>query len=232
MQKLLILEEADGLPKSTQLVLFKLLSNKKRSSRQISFILTCNDITEIIGNLKSLFFVIKFEKISEANMQKNLLWILESENIPYEGKCLERVSLRSNGDMRIALNYLQNMANSYKAIEDVYFDKVLNEHNPLINNNFIETCLEKNFYKILEIIEDVIDQGYNFNQIKDFFKDCLQKMNSFSLKVSELLKLKLEILIEKEKGNTSQELARIYGFFADVFKIIENYSCIKNRDKN
>ena len=220
LNKLLILEEADGLPKSTQKVLLKFLTNK---SCNINYILTCNNINEISKKLKSNYFIVKFKKLSQKQILINLDSILKKENIKYEFDVLRKICSYSNGDMRTGLNYLQSIANVYNEINEEYFYKILNLSNPLMEYIVLEICLQKDFYKLIEILDEIVLQGYSYNQIKLFFYDCINKINFIRLNIPDILRSKLETQIQLEKGHNSENIAQVYGFFAIIYNIINKF---------
>lgn len=220
LNKLLILEEADGLPKATQIILKKFIKDKKNKT---SYILTCNNINDLTKSLKSNYYKIGFEKLKNKDILINFIKILNQEKVKYDIETLKKIAYCSEGDMRIGINYLQSISNLYNEIREDYFFKIVNLKNPLLDRNIIETCLQKDFYKVVNILDDVIEEGYSYYQIKMFYDECIRRLNYVKLKVSDILREKLQRQIQIEKENNYDNLCQIYGFFANVIKLINEY---------
>jgi len=220
LNKLLILEEADGLPKATQTVLRKFIKDKRNKT---TYILTCNNINDLSKKLKSNYHKIIFQKLKNKELVENFIYILNKENVKYEMDTLKKIAYFSDGDMRIGINYLQSIANLYSKINEEYFFKIINLKNPLLDRRFIDICLEKDFYKVIEILDEIIEEGYSYNQIKMFYDECIIRMNYVKLKVSDVLRERLQKQIQLEKENNYDNISQIYGFFANVSSIIQKY---------
>lgn len=220
LNKLLILEEADGLPVATQTIIKKFFSVKKYKT---NYIITCNDISEILKNFSSGYHIIRFKKLTIENLVDNFIRVLEKEQIYYDLETLYKIAFYSHGDMRIGLNYLQSISNVYEEIKEEYFFKILDLRNPLKERNFFDFCLKKDFFIVLEILDDILDEGYTFDQIKMFFVEILRNINCYESKISEILmeKLHKEIQIDKDINNTNP--CQVYGFFANVIKLIKEF---------
>jgi DNA polymerase-3 subunit gamma/tau len=220
LNKLLILEEADGLPKATQTVLRKFIKDKRNKT---TYILTCNNINDLSKKLKSNYHKIILQKLKNKELVQNFIYILNKEYVKYEMETLKKIAYFSDGDMRIGINYLQSIANLYNEINEEYFFKIINLKNPLLDRRFIDICLEKDFYKVIEILDEIIEEGYSYIQIKMFYDECIIRMNYVKLKVSDVLRERLQKQIQLEKENNYDNISQIYGFFANVFSIIQKY---------
>lgn len=220
LNKLLILEEADGLPKKTQIVLKKFITDKRNKT---TFILTCNNINDLSKKLKSDYYTLSFQKLKIKDLVINFMHILNKEKVKYDVETLKIIAYYSDGDMRIGLNYLQSISNLYNEINEDYFFKILNIKNPLLDRKIIEICLEKDFNKVIEILDEVIDEGYSYSQIKMFYDECIRRLNYIKLKVSDVLREKLQRQIQTEKENNNDNLSQIYGFFANVMTLIKEH---------
>ena len=220
LNKLLILEEADGLPKATQTVLRKFIKDKRNKT---TYILTCNNINDLSKKLKSNYYKIGFQKLKNKELITNFVYVLNQEKVKFDIETLKNIAYYSNGDMRIGLNYLQSISNVYNEINEDYFFRILNLKNPLLDRKIIEICLEKDFYKVIEILDDIVEQGYSYSQIKMFYDECIRRLNYIKLKVSDVLREKLQRQIQVEKENTNDNVCQIYGFFAKLMTLIKEY---------
>lgn len=220
LNKLLILEEADGLPKATQTILRKFLKDKRNKT---TYILTCNNINDLSNKLKSNYQKICFEKIKIKELLIYFIYILNKEKVRYELETLQKIAYFSDGDMRIGINYLQSISNLCNEINEEYFFKIVNLKNPLFDRGIIEQCLKKDFFKVIEILDKLIEEGYSFSEIKMFYDECIKRLNYINLNVSDVLREKLQRQIQLEKDNNYDNLSQIYGFFANVLIIVREY---------
>ncbi len=220
INKLLILEEADGLTDATQILLKKYLSV---NTHKTSFILTCNNIHEIKKKVCSGFNMIKFKKLTIEDLVVYFIKILEKEKINYELEILYKIAYHSNGDMRIGLNYLESISNVCNEINEKYFYKILDFRNPLIDLKFFEACLRNDFSDVINILDVILEEGYSFEQIKKFFAETLRRINCYKSKISEILMEKLLREIQVDKGIMITNDCQVYGFFAKICSLIQQY---------
>jgi len=221
LNKLLILEEADGLPIETQTLLIKYLINKNNKT---NYILTCNDINKITEILILNYDEIKFRKLDSKELVANFIKILQKEKITYEFESLNKIANHCNGDMRMGINYLQSTSNLYNEINEDFFLKIIDLRNPLIEKKLFEFCLEKNLNKVFEIIDEILVEGYSFQQIRLFFDEGIRILNCFSINFPDVLKQRLIELIQLEKENNSDNICQIYGFFAIIINLFKQFN--------
>jgi len=220
LNKLLILEEADGLPRATQILLRKYIKDKQNKT---TYILTCNDINDLSKKLQLNFHRIAFKKLKKKGLVKNFMYVLNQEKVRYELKTLKKIADYSDGDMRIGLNYLHSISNIYNEINEDYFFRILNVKNPVYDKKIIETCLKKEFKQVFKILDDIIEEGYSYYQIKMFYNECIIRLKYVILKVSDVLRDKLHRQIQVEKRNNYDSISQIYGFFANIMTLIKKY---------
>jgi len=104
--KILLLEEADNLTKDAQKAMrrpFELYNNRTR------IIMTVNYPDNIIDAIQSRFTRYDFEPIEETSMINRLKEICQEENIRFTDSQYRNIVKTVNGDMRKAVNIMQNM---------------------------------------------------------------------------------------------------------------------------
>ena len=104
MHKIIILDEADSMTEAAQQALRMIMTEYSHTTR---FALACNDSAKIIEPIQSRCAIMRFTRLSEAEILTRLLQVVEKEKIEYDQKGLEAIVYLSDGDMRGALNNLQ-----------------------------------------------------------------------------------------------------------------------------
>jgi replication factor C subunit 3/5 len=102
--KLVILDEIDSMTVEAQGMLRQTIEKNSNSTR---FCLICNDIDKINIALQSRCTLFRFSTLDKESMKKRLLQISELENIEIDTKAINVIIKLSEGDMRAAINILQ-----------------------------------------------------------------------------------------------------------------------------
>jgi len=105
--KLIILDEADSMTESAQQALRRTMELYSHSTR---FALACNSSEKIIEPIQSRSAMLRFNKLSDAQILAKLLNVCNLENVTSTPDGLEAVVFTAQGDMRQALNNLQSTA--------------------------------------------------------------------------------------------------------------------------
>lgn len=111
--KIVVLDEADGLLKDAQELLRWPLD--PGHATHVRFIFTANDIDSFIKPIISRLAVFKFAPLTTEDIHIRLQQILDAENVSLDAKIVREVAKNAHGDMRAAINKVQQSAYSYKA---------------------------------------------------------------------------------------------------------------------
>ena len=117
--KVYIIDEVHMLSSSAFNALLKTL---EEPPAHVVFILATTDPQKIIPTVLSRCQRYNFSKISNLNMKKKMMEILDKENLKYEEKALEEVAMLAEGGMRDALSILEQVL-SYNN-EGVYLEDI------------------------------------------------------------------------------------------------------------
>lgn len=104
MTKIMILDEADSLTEGAQQALRMIMSNYSDSTR---FVLSCNTSSKIIEPIQSRCIILRYNKLKEEDIEKNLMRVIKNESIKISEKALKTSIFIADGDMRQAINNLQ-----------------------------------------------------------------------------------------------------------------------------
>ncbi len=117
--KVYIIDEVHMLSSSAFNALLKTL---EEPPAHVVFILATTDPQKIIPTVLSRCQRYNFSKISNLNMKKKMMEILDKENLKYEDKALDEVAVLAEGGMRDALSILEQVL-SYNN-EGVYLEDI------------------------------------------------------------------------------------------------------------
>ncbi|KAG6784143.1 hypothetical protein POTOM_009828 [Populus tomentosa] len=107
--KLVLLDEADAMTKDAQFALRRVIEKYTKNTR---FALICNHVNKIIPALQSRCTRFRFAPLDPMHVGERLKHVIEAEGLDVPESGLEALKCLSNGDMRKALNILQNSEHS------------------------------------------------------------------------------------------------------------------------
>lgn len=194
--KIILLNEADNITDKCQ---FDITDMIKKYSKNTKFIFTCNDSNKIIPDIQSLCKIIRYKKINDEDMKKYLINICKLEKIEYDKNSLDTICYISDGDMRKAINNLQIVAYSFDKITKKNILKVCKFPDPEEIREIIKMCYDKKFNESIEYINDIINNGYYYQDIVNGFNSA----TSLCDKIPEDDKMKIYNIINETKINIS-----------------------------
>nr|XP_042713701.1 replication factor C subunit 2 isoform X1 [Chrysemys picta bellii] len=147
--KIIILDEADSMTDGAQQALRRTMEIYSKTTR---FALACNASDKIIEPIQSRCAVLRYTKLTDAQILARLMKIVERENVQYTDDGLEAIIFTAQGDMRQALNNLQSTYSGFGFINSENVFKVCDEPHPLLVKEMIQHCVNAN-----------IDEAYKRN---------------------------------------------------------------------
>jgi len=162
--KLVILDEADSMTKSSQEALRRTMETSTKTTR---FCLICNYVSRIIAPITSRCSQFRFKPLSIENQQKRLLFVCQEEDVKISDEALESLIICSEGDLRKSMTFLQT-ANSLKGKEEITRNDVLEvtgviDHEAI--KSLIESCYSNNYDIIKENVTEIIRSGHAVSQV-------------------------------------------------------------------
>jgi replication factor C subunit 2/4 len=126
--KIIILDEADSMTSAAQQALRRTMEIYSSTTR---FALACNNSTKIIEPIQSRCAVLRYSRLSDAEVLLRLQQVAASEQVVFESSGLEAIIFSAEGDMRNALNSLQSTVSGfgYVSAENVF--KVCDQPQPV-----------------------------------------------------------------------------------------------------
>jgi len=193
--KIVILDEADNIPKTVQQTLRRIIEG---SPNNVKFILMCNYINQIIDPIISRCAVFRFVILPKDKIIKRLKFIVKQESISIpsdkEKEFFETLFFISGGDLRKAINSLQ-MAVALELLEDLNINEILK----------ISGFVEK---PVLEELKQQIEVKA-FSKVRDIF-DSIDYLDSRNF-LRQLL-----TLLPEFKNINSNDASQLRAYFGDA----------------
>lgn len=162
--KIIILDEADTMTSDSQFALRRIIEEYSKITR---FCFICNYHNKIIDPIISRCSIYYFKPITDLDIYNKLKYISEKENLKYTDFLLNKITKIVRGDLRKAINLLQNCYNLHS---DEEIDYILNEVSGIIHeekfNELIKNINNVNLNEINKNIKSITLNGYSLvNQI-------------------------------------------------------------------
>ncbi|XP_078041374.1 replication factor C subunit RfC4 isoform X1 [Augochlora pura] len=179
--KIIILDEADSMTDGAQQALRRTMEIYSNTTR---FALACNNSEKIIEPIQSRCAMLRYGKLSDAQILTKMIEVCAKENISHTEDGLEAIVFTAQGDMRQALNNLQSTYNGFGHVNSDNVFKVCDEPHPLLVKEMLENCVEGNISKCYSLMEYLWRMGYSAEDlINNIFRVCK------NLSIEETLKL-------------------------------------------
>ncbi|XP_021110021.1 replication factor C subunit 2 isoform X2 [Heterocephalus glaber] len=174
--KIIILDEADSMTDGAQQALRRTMEIYSKTTR---FALACNASDKIIEPIQSRCAVLRYTKLTDAQVLARLLSVIEKEAVPYTDDGLEAIIFTAQGDMRQALNNLQSTFSGFGFINSENVFKVCDEPHPLLVKEMLQHCVSANIdeaYKMAEYLklEFIKEIGYTHMRVAEGVNSLLQ----------------------------------------------------------
>ncbi|XP_053685270.1 replication factor C subunit 2 [Sabethes cyaneus] len=192
--KIVILDEADSMTEGAQQALRRTMEIYSNTTR---FALACNTSEKIIEPIQSRCAMLRFSKLSDAQILAKLIEVCQKEALNYDEDGLEAIVFTAQGDMRQALNNLQSTANGFGHINGANVFKVCDEPHPMLVQDMLEHCVKGDIHKAYKIMAKLWRLGYAAEDvIGNVFRVC-KRMN---------MNEKLKLCFIREIGETHMKI--------------------------
>ena len=135
--KIVFLDEADAMTTAAQQALRRTMELYSATTR---FALACNASEKVIEPLQSRCAIVRFARLSDAELLGRLLAVTAAERVPTVPGGLEAVVFTADGDMRQALNNLQATFSGFGLVDADNVFKVCDQPHPLAAAAALEQC--------------------------------------------------------------------------------------------
>ncbi|XP_044754115.1 replication factor C subunit 2 [Coccinella septempunctata] len=166
--KIIILDEVDSMTDGAQQALRRTMEIYSNTTR---FALACNYSEKVIEPIQSRCAVLRYSKLSDAQVLARTLQICQKENVNYTEDGLEAIVFTAQGDMRQALNNLQSTHNGFEIVNSQNVFKVCDEPHPMLIKDMLKSCMAGDLRRAYKVIEHLWNLGYAAEDIiKNIFK--------------------------------------------------------------
>mmetsp|Transcript_39820 Transcript_39820/g.40609 ORF Transcript_39820/g.40609 Transcript_39820/m.40609 type:complete len:339 (+) Transcript_39820:48-1064(+) len=155
--KIIILDEADSMTSAAQQALRRTMEIYSTTTR---FALACNNSTKIIEPIQSRCAVLRYTRLSDAEVLLRLQQVCSFENISFEMNGLEAIIFTAEGDMRNALNALQSTVSGFGHVTSENVFKVCDQPHPVKLRAVIQSVREGKTKDAIDVISALWTSGY------------------------------------------------------------------------
>ncbi|KAG2391855.1 hypothetical protein C9374_013340 [Naegleria lovaniensis] len=160
--KIVILDEADSMTSAAQQAMRRIMEIYSSTTR---FALACNDSSKIIEPIQSRCALVRYKRLTDAQLVTRLVIICEKEHVNRSDDGLESIVYTSDGDMRNAINSLQATFQGFGIVNATNVFKVCDQPHPVAVQSVIAACLEGDLINAQKSLSKLISDGYSSQDI-------------------------------------------------------------------
>ena len=168
--KIIILDEADSMTEAAQQALRRTMELYSSTTR---FALACNSSEKIIEPIQSRCAMLRYSKLSDAQVLAKVLEVCKKENVDHSDDGLEAIVFTAQGDMRQALNNLQSTHEGFGFVKSENVFKVCDEPHPILVKDMLDHCVKSDIEESYKIMAHLWKLGYSSEDIvTSIFRVC------------------------------------------------------------
>ena len=168
--KIIILDEADSMTEAAQQALRRTMELFSSTTR---FALACNSSEKIIEPIQSRCAMLRYSKLSDAQVLAKVLEVCKKENVDHSDDGLEAIVFTAQGDMRQALNNLQSTHEGFGFVKSENVFKVCDEPHPILVKDMLDHCVKMDIEQSYKIMAHLWKLGYSSEDIvTSIFRVC------------------------------------------------------------
>jgi replication factor C subunit 2/4 len=161
-QKLVILDEADSMTSGAQQALRRTMEIYSATTR---FAFACNQSNKIIEPLQSRCAILRYARLTDAQVVRRVMQVCEAENVQYSDDGIAALVFSAEGDMRQALNNLQSTHAGFGFVNGDNVFKVVDSPHPIKVQAMIKACHETRIDDAMVALKELWDLGYSCHDI-------------------------------------------------------------------
>lgn len=156
--KIIILDEADSMTPGAQQALRRTMEIYSNTTR---FAFACNQSNKIIEPLQSRCSILRFNKLSDEQVLKRLLQIIELESVQYTDDGLQALIFTAEGDMRQAINNLQSTVAGFSLVNGENVFKIVDSPHPLVVKKMLLKAANGDIDGAVDVLNQLWEKGYS-----------------------------------------------------------------------
>ncbi|KAI5309848.1 replication factor C subunit 4 [Ascosphaera atra] len=150
--KIVILDEADSMTSGAQQALRRTMEIYSSTTR---FAFACNQSNKIIEPLQSRCAILRYSRLTDAQIVKRLMQVCEAEKVQHSDDGIAALVFSAEGDMRQALNNLQSTWAGFGFVNGDNVFRVVDSPHPVKVQAMIRACWEGKVDAALDILNEL-----------------------------------------------------------------------------
>jgi DNA polymerase III delta prime subunit len=159
----------------------------------VHFIASCNNIQKVISSVQSRMIVLRLKPIEKENVYTLIRKIVDTEKLIVNEESIEYLYNLSNGNIKIIVNYLENIKLLGEPIDIQKAKQITTNINEQLFDSYISFLTSGCLREAIKLLYDIYDQGYSVMDILDSLFVFVKKTDS----LEEDVKYKVIALICK-----------------------------------
>lgn len=151
-QKIVILDEADSMTAGAQQALRRTMEIYSATTR---FAFACNQSNKIIEPLQSRCAILRYSRLTDAQVVMRLQQICKAENVECSDDGLAALVFSAEGDMRQAINNLQSTWSGFGFVSGDNVFRVVDSPHPVKVQAMIKACGEVKVDQALDVLQEL-----------------------------------------------------------------------------
>lgn len=160
--KIVILDEADAMTSGAQQALRRTMEIYSSSTR---FAFACNLANKIIEPLQSRCAILRYARLTDAQIVLRLTQICEMEKVQFSDDGIAALVFSAEGDMRQAINNLQSTWAGFGFVGGEEVFRVVDSPHPVKVQSMLKACWEGRADAALEILYELWGLGYSSHDV-------------------------------------------------------------------
>lgn len=173
--KIVVLDEADSMTSQAQQALRRTMELHSSTTR---FALACNTSSKIIEPIQSRCAVVRYTRLSNAQVQTRLLHVARAEGVTFTEDGIEALLFIAEGDLRNALNALQATHTGFELVNAENVFRVCDQPHPQLVETVLQYTKEGNLMGAQKEMSGLLARGYAPIDVMGTFFKVVQNMPS------------------------------------------------------
>lgn len=161
-QKIVILDEADSMTSGAQQALRRTMEIYSSTTR---FAFACNQSNKIIEPLQSRCAILRYSRLTDAQILQRLQQICKAENVQSSDDGMAALIFSAEGDMRQAINNLQSTYAGFGFVSGDNVFRVVDSPHPVKVQAMLKCCSDTKIDAALDNLKELWDLGYSCHDI-------------------------------------------------------------------
>jgi len=216
--KIIILDEADSMTEAAQQALRRTMELCSATTR---FALACNQSSKLIEPIQSRCAILRFSKLSDAEVLSRLNQVATLEGVPITDSGLEALVFTAEGDMRNALNNMQSSFIGFGTVSRETVLKVCDTPQPHDLANALTACMKADWSTGYDVLEMLYNKGYS---VGDIIGSFLRVLKNFDMREDVKIEFTKEVAITHLRvvADGVQTINQIGGLVARLCRVADS----------